>query len=518
MAQIIDDPERQVIPRWRVFSQAAAFGEISSLKLRSPDAFNDEMLAPVLEDWKREPGLSVAADVVSASLAIGRPAAAKEAAKFLLSNEDAPLLARELAERCLGFGTSGPSPSTAAANASEPESESEYREAIHKNRLRLSSYPINPVLWTNQAFLFTTLGQRSSAEHAMRVALGLAPDNRFVARAGCRLFLHTGDVEKAHDVLLRVSSLLTDPWILAGELAVASVRKRTSRHMKKAQKMAEDQMIPPFHLSELVGALASAESNSGNLKKARKLSMQSLVDPAENAIAQARYFNRQLGVEDWKPPEAARWQSSEANAHIASTKGEFALALVQAKQWQTEQPFSSRPANLAGYLAMTVFEEYAEAERLLMRGLRSNRTDFVLYNNLAFALANMGRLQEAQENLNEGSRLPLTKQDHIFLTATQGLIAFRAAHPEMGRKYYAQAIASAETEDGLKWAVGVAKSYLAIEELRLRSQHAAAAEKQALEAIGVLNQPFRELFAKKLRMVQERQQPPIIEVGASSNR
>ena len=274
--------------------------------------------------------------------------------------------------------------------------------------------------------------------------------------------------------------------------------------------MVEDEMIPPFHLSELTGALASLEAYAGNIKKAKRLTAQSLTDPAENAIAQAAWFNRRIGQSDWTPPPA-RLQSSEANAWTASTKGEWDTGLSQAKQWQAEQPFSSRPANLAGYLAMTVFEDFLEAERLLLRGLKSNREDPTLYNNLAFALANLGRLEEAQNYVAMGRRLSKDKRQDTFLNATQGLIAFRSGHPEMGRKFYNLAIKTAESDEGLAWAVGIAKTYFAIEELRIRSRESPAAEKQAATAVTTLSGPFRELFLKKLRHVRETPVPPIVE-------
>ena len=183
MAEIIEDPDRQVVPRWRVFSAAAKFGELSPLKIRNPEAFTDEMLVPVLEDWKREPGLSVAADVVSAAPAIGRTGAATEAANFILATENAPPLARELALRCIGQGSFAPSATTAAVGGDRLDDESSFRSAAHQNRDRLNAFPINPVLWTNQAFLFTTLGQcEGRACHAY--SPGFSPDQSICCSRG----------------------------------------------------------------------------------------------------------------------------------------------------------------------------------------------------------------------------------------------------------------------------------------------------------------------------------------------
>jgi hypothetical protein len=96
-----EDPDRQMVPRWRGFTSTVEVGELSSLTPNPGDALTEEALRDVLEDWKREPGLSVAADLVSAAYSIGCPAAARGAAAFVLSQPQAPPLAREIAERCM---------------------------------------------------------------------------------------------------------------------------------------------------------------------------------------------------------------------------------------------------------------------------------------------------------------------------------------------------------------------------------------------------------------------------------
>ena len=75
---------------------AADFGEVAHAggptRRRSS---NGGMLGPLLEDWRREPGLSVAADLVSTAFSIGQ-SDSTEAAEFVLGHRAATPAAREI--------------------------------------------------------------------------------------------------------------------------------------------------------------------------------------------------------------------------------------------------------------------------------------------------------------------------------------------------------------------------------------------------------------------------------------
>ncbi|MGO9108210.1 MAG: hypothetical protein ACLP9L_03160 [Thermoguttaceae bacterium] len=172
--------------------------------------------------------------------------------------------------------------------------------------------------------------------------------------------------------------------------------------------------------------------------------------------------------------------------------------MTEAKQWQDEQPFSSRPAILGGYIASTVLEDFCEAETMLRLGLRSNRDDAPLCNNLAFALANQGKVDEAGRLVEQGFRLNLNIIERVCLTATQGLVDFRSGRPERGRQLYLLAIEMARRSclDEVSY---IATIYHAIEELRVGSTIALAQKKAASTAVEKLSDILRPVFAEKLR-------------------
>jgi tetratricopeptide (TPR) repeat protein len=493
MSDFNDDRARQVIPRWRSFAAATQFGELTSLKVRR-DVFNDDMLAGILEDWRREPGLSAASEVVSAALTIGRTKPAEEAARFVLSNDDAPAIARDIATQCLQ-GTSQPS-SRFLTVFSQPAFD-HLQTSIGECRRQLREYPRNSVLWTNLALQWTTIGEPEKARRAMQIALGLTPLNRFVVRAACRMHLHQGDPDEAHWVLMRSAATKWDPWMVASEVAVSAVRNRGPQLIKQARNMVLGKSLSPFHVSELAGAMATLEASSGQTKNARRLCQLSLVDPAENAVAQIAWLGRNVKSLGSNLDPKATALSNEARTWASIGGGDWTNAFKYAKRWQMEQPFSSRPAMCASYVASTGLEDFEEAAKILRQSLVSNPDDPVLHNNLAFSLAKQGEIAAAMEVLQKTEQLVLNPRDEICLTATRGLVAFRMGNELVGRSFYKKAIDRAKSASlpQLAW---IAQIYLAIEETRMGSIGAELQLKAADEAALKLPDSLRSTFQKKL--------------------
>ena len=199
--------------------------------------------------------------------------------------------------------------------------------------------------------------------------------------------------------MIRTARTKTDPWLLASEIALADTRHKTPTFLKVARSLVDAEKIPPFHLSELAGALATIEASAGNFKKARRLYDLSLSHPAENAIAQAAWLRRQVKQGGWNPHAVPSLVSNEANAWKAQTEGNWSAALDEARDWQADQPFSSRPAVFGSWVATAGMDDFKAAEQMLKFGLMSNRDDVMLNNNLAFALAKQGNVIDAKDAL-----------------------------------------------------------------------------------------------------------------------
>jgi Flp pilus assembly protein TadD len=439
------------------------------------------MLNEALIDWEMQPTLSVAADLVSVATSTGYSDLAKKAAQLILERSDAPPAIRSLAAICLGKEQYPNSSSSLDPLGSISEfSSGNFHCQIHRIKQQLFVYPHNPIVWTNLALFYTSLGQSRPGLRAIRVAMALAPADRFVLRSASRFFLHQGEGELAHEILVRAQTVRHDPWILAAEIATSSAIRKTSTLVKTAQKMIDSGSFSPVHTSELASALGTLDAFSGNLKRSRRLIRSSLEDASENAIAQAAWLSRAIiGVHVLEPGKTL---SFEANAWDASQSARFREAVYQARRWQFDQPFSSRPAVLGSYTASTALEQHQEAVRFAQQGLLTNPDEFLLRNNLAFSLAHIDKVAEAKQIIAKVDEHSLNGRQRIIFTATRGLIAFRAGQPELGRTFYDLAVQLAvDAKEPLEIP---ARIYYALEELRHRAPIAEQLRQKALRSYG----------------------------------
>ncbi len=242
--------------------------------------------------------------------------------------------------------------------------------------------------------------------------------------------------------------------------------------------------------------MGTLEAHSGNSKKAKRLLRTSLREPSENAIAQAAWLGRNLvGVNVIEGDDCT--SSFEANAWLASQAGEWEITLDQARRWQFDQLFSSRPAILGSFIASRTLEKHEDAIGFAKLGLLSNPTDFMLTNNLAFSLGQLGRAAEAKKVLAKLNPASLNPTDQMFLQATTGLIAFREGHLELGRKQYLEAISSASRLKDPRSAI--AMIYLAFEELRAKTPDAESFRERALATGKQLYRPEDRLLVERLQ-------------------
>lgn len=477
MLQLSDDKARNVIPRWRSFAAAVQFREVEAVSPQtapSPPSISDGQLSAAIQqgiaDWRSSNSVTVACDVLSAAVGIEQHASLSDVARFILENPSAGQLASGIAQRCLDGTISDASPEFFEAYGRVEMDR--LRWLLHSTRSRLRTFPENPILWANLALMHTIEGNIKKAMRAIAVAMALAPGDRFVTRGAARLFHHIDETDRAHSVLLRADSLRTDPWLLASELAFSELVGRTSPNMKRARQLLDRAMLSPFHLSELAVAFATYETRNGAMKNARKLYKSSLVDPAENAIAQASWLQRKHHLAPEFPVER-QFVSHEALAWTARLDGNWGRARENAMRWADDQPFSKAPFLLASSVVSVFQKEYLDAESILRRALRANGRDVSLLNNLAYALAKQGKVNEAERALSIAHEGDPDKRQTICLTATKGLTFYRTGDVERGREFYVKAIKMAVREKAVSLAV-FAKFHFAIEELNHSSAEAMA--------------------------------------------
>ena len=507
-----DDKDRKVIPRLRDFKTTLILGELhsvtpSSIKNIPPEASIDDEL----EDWENNRTISFATDLVGSGFVLGLTDKVQEAADFILSDEaQTTELQKRIAwqakdpEYCVHLDT---------AKENLPDSSDLMielsRKQVGKYRHQLSQAPRNPVKLVELAREFATLGSLKKALRAMDTAVALAATNRFVLRSATRLYVHAGEIDKAHFILRRAPSLRFDPWLLAAEIAVASLRNHTSRFIKTGLKQITDSNYNPFDVSELASAIATLEMENAKSRVARKLFGQALRRPTENSIAQAEWASHSIASFDIDMREFDVPRNFEALASDFYQKGEWKLAIAQGKNWILDQPFAPSPVLFTG-MAATVVDDFDLGEKIYKFGLGANPDNIMLRNNLAYVLATNNLPEKAEKELSLIERSMLSVSEKITTTATEGLIKFRKGLHREGRQLYQNAVKIAQDNNEPGYALR-ALAFLAREEITAETDYARKtyikAENEAkqfhpTQELDILFGKLRSLFQNSLNNLE----------------
>jgi tetratricopeptide (TPR) repeat protein len=489
---LIQDLPRQVVPRWRPFVQTHRQEILPVRELVSP-RFSDVAVESQLRDWKEhQSSLTIAADLVSVAFTLGLESVATEAAEFVFAHPSAPRPARSLAATYLKREVAElqgewvlPYEPIGLPEALSKRDRARVA-AIHRLRARLCVYPRNPIDWTTLALHYISLGVSEKAERAILVAISLAPENRFVLRAASRFFLHVGQKDRAHKLLVESSLVRVDPWVMAAEIATADAIEKPSTFAKKGKRALEADRFGDQQITELASAIGTLEFKSGNARAGRKLINRSLLKPSENAIAQAAWIARQThsGL-----TVVQSTYSAEATAWEAYADGKWDRSSQEAMKWREDQPFSSRPAILGSFLEATIFEDYEKGLEIAEGALRANPGDATLLNNIAYCQIMLGDIESALEHISKVRDGQLSTEESIVTRATKGLIEYRSGRVEAGRALYLEAIKAAQTAGDAN-REALARTNFAIEEARVNSQGAASACLEARHAARELHTAF----------------------------
>lgn len=496
MAGFLERKDRKVIPRWRSFRTTAALSELNSSESKpKPDSPERDFLADKARDWEEHKTLWHASDLVGAGIVLGRQAEVEEAARFIqLHRDKAPETAGLLAARALAEkeGVYGPARSEVG---NDPLS---LYGRIHELRVLCAEYPANSVSWVDLALYYTILGKSERAERALRTAIQLDPQNRFVVRSAARFYIHQGRPDHAHWLISRAESTASDSWLQAAEIAVASAAGLKPRTTKNAFRMLSDESRSPRQVSELASALATLEFENGNHVAARRLFRKALSAPTENSVAQAEWASKHLGSLNVQVNHYNVPRLFEARAWHAYAGQDWAAAYQAASGWLGDQPFSSRPAMVASYVASVLLEDHQKAKELLQRSLIANPSEPGLLNNLAFALASLGQIEEADRTLAGIDFQDLDGTAEVTLLATKGLVRFRQGLVEEGRSLYHDSINRAK-ESGLFKYEAIAAINLAREEILASSSEAQTSFDRAITLAARENYPDVQIVRARLQ-------------------
>jgi tetratricopeptide (TPR) repeat protein len=282
-----------------------------------------------------------------------------------------------------------------------------------------------------------------------------------------------GELDRAHSLVLNSGMHKFDPWLTAAEIALATASKTYSRSASTGLQMIASGKHSDFDLTELATALGTLEFLNGQNHKAKKLIRRALEDPNDNSLAQAKWVSRSMSgfpidiaVAKFSVP-----RSFEANAFESYARGSWLESLEFALDWWKDQPFSSRPAHMASYLAGAILEDYGLSEKIARLGLIASPQDAAFVNNIAFCLASLGKIEEAKSELEKIKQFQLGGIQQVAYRANHGLIAFRRGNAGEGRDWYRSAVDQAREIANERFTIS-ALLYWAREEALISSKSA----------------------------------------------
>lgn len=453
MANIFENKDRHVIPNWRSFDNTAKLGELNGSKTIQLDSSFKPDISDLIDDWQENKNIGVAGDILGVAIVCNQQNddIVKEVSRFVLNHKGnvTPALIK-------------------AANSINQENNKEidfsfefsnietfaFREnlnvlyqKIQWYKRRLIQNPNNPIAWVELSRLYSINGQELQAEKAMKNALFLAPENRFVLRNMARFFVHIGDIDFAHDNIKK--SLITqhDPWVMATEIALADLRGRGSVFTKKGLQIVESNSFHPFNITELASSIGTLELSNSSFKKSKKLFEKSLIHPNDNSLAQAEWVSQEeRGIMNIEPEKFQLINSFEALARDAKEKGNWEEAIEFSKSWFLDLPFSKGGILFGSEVATSKLKDHSKAADIAKLGLISHPNDHQLLNNIVYSLCLDNRIEEAETHFNKIRIGNLDDSDinKVCITATHGLLNFRKGQYELGRKYYLEAMQRAK--------------------------------------------------------------------------
>lgn len=480
---------RRVVPRWRPSWITASAPEALSPRLNAAPSIQHELISK-LSEFKSDPSVPVASELMFIASRSANADFAKEAADFILARrstigETALIRAARRVSSGITFD-----PKDVGVGG--------YAKAARK--LLAIDYR-NPIVLVDLARELTARGHSHNARRYIRAALELAPNSRFVTRSAARFFLHIEDHAQAHNVLKRSPLLHVDPWIQASEIAVATVRGKTSKLTRNAIRSISESATVGAERSELASAVATVEFFEGSSKKAKRLFQKSLARPNDNSLAQAEWAAEKLGLV--VDEVALRTPLSfEANSNNAYRNLKIQDAIRHADEWAQDEPFSSRPFGALTFL-YSLAEDFEAAKRAAEQALKVNGAqDLTLQLNLAFARTHGGDLEGVERDLSRLLGHQDAKAHAAHFLANFGALAFATGELDSAHDFYGRAIEFAKRKGALREAA-LASAYFARAAFMHGDEAASQILKSASDIAGLAADPGSIYVVQRLSDANE---------------
>jgi hypothetical protein len=425
------DNERDVLPSWVTSQQASGLPELNSIKVPGKKIIFEKTTPQIAMEFQNSQTVGVAVELLNVAIIENENAVARMAASFLSKETHLPKSVCQLIDQVLGV-------KSPIGIGNDVHTISGLKQLLKKS-------PNDPLVWADLSREYAILGEKDKSIKAMLGALHAGVNHRWLTRIAARVFVHFDEPDRAHSLVLRNENVKSDPWLIATEMAVSRKAEKQSKLLLVGKKFLESN-IKPKHLSELASSFATLELRNGAEKKAKKLFKQSLVEPNQNSLAQAKWAERSSGLKNLvQVPLDDNVVAYEAQYWEAYNNKEILSALQFAKSWYRQEPYSSGPTIAISYLA-SLLDNYDLVTRVTNKGLIANPQNLTLKLNQIFAwIASTDLRDPSAETVAEAEQIvrdleSITEQDDWSLSAhaiaNLGMLSYRCGDLSGGRQRY----------------------------------------------------------------------------------
>lgn len=386
MANIFENKDRRVIPNWRSFKKTSILGELDSPLHKIPKLDISLSIDSYIRDWLIYKTPAHAGDLISAAIVNGfeHNDNVINAAKFLINKPNSSTQAQISLAKKIILET-GDKNHSFKLDAITHEEFHDYLnpeliwKKIHLLKKNAIDFNFNPIIWVELSRQYSIIGQKNKALNAMKIALQLAPENRFVLRSSVRLFAHYDELELSHDIVRKNKITNIDPWLTSAEISLATLRNRTSKFMKLGLEMINSKKLSSFSITELASSLGTVELINGSGKKSRELFKKSMISPNDNSLAQVEWASKLDKNIEVNPSSFNIKNNFEAKALDNFQNEKLDDALNETVKWFLDMPFAKRPVMLGSHIGSLINDPEISRE-FLKAGLISHPNDPQLIN------------------------------------------------------------------------------------------------------------------------------------------
>ncbi len=195
MANFFEKKDRHIIPNWRSFENTAKLGELNGSKSIKLDSSFKPDISDLIDSWNDSKCIGIAGDILGVALVCNQEndKTVRDISNFVLQNKE--IATKAIIDAANNVLKLKKTEIELSLDISKPElfgdksNLLEIHIKINNLKRKLIESPYNPIYWVELARYYSILGQDVKAERAIKNALFLAPENRFILRSIARFYV-----------------------------------------------------------------------------------------------------------------------------------------------------------------------------------------------------------------------------------------------------------------------------------------------------------------------------------------